>query len=367
VTDAHISEANDKPELGDIRPGEDLDWDALVPYLRNHIPGLEGDFAVKQFPNGSANLTYLLQFGATRLVLRRPPFGKIAPGAHDMRREYRVLSKLWEHFPPAPRAYHLGTDPDVIGSDFIVMEYRSGEVAWGRVPASMAHLPQAGRRMGFAVVDALADLHSLDPATSGLGDLGRPEGFVKRQVEGWTHRWTLVAAEAESPIADQLMTATSEALAAGLPDATRVSVLHNDYKLDNCQFRPGEPDQVNSVFDWDMATVGDPLIDLGTLLNYWPDPSDTPDDQPLTPLGLDSFGLPARAEVVERYGDRTGINVDLVAWYEAFACFKTAVVLQQLYARWKRGETNDSRMAERGAWVLPMARRSERILGRLSE
>lgn len=355
------SSTADKPETSEVRPGEELDWERLVAYLRGHIDGLEREFSVRQFPNGSANLTYLLCFGERPLVLRRPPFGQIAPGAHDMRREYKVLSRLWMHFPPAPRAFHLCTDHDVVGSDFIVVEYRSGVVVWGYVPSSMKNVEQVGWRIGKAVVETLAQLHLLDPAECGLEDLGRPEGFVKRQVEGWAYRWQLVASEE----ADELMTRTAERLAARLPAPQRASILHNDYKVDNCQFRPGEPDRVNAVFDWDMATLGDPLIDFGTLLNYWPDPADTPDDRPITPPGLDTLGLPPRAEITELYARITGLDLSCVAWYEAFACFRTAVVLQQLYARWQRGETKDPRMADRGAWVLPMARRAARILSGL--
>lgn len=346
-------------ELAEVRAGEELPWDRLVAYLGSELPELRGDFSVQQFPNGSANLTYLLRFGAQQVVLRRPPFGRIAPGAHDMRREYRVLSRLWRPFPPAPRAMHLCTDPEVIGSDFVIMEYRRGEVLWGRLSPSMAGLPDAARRVGRAVVAALAQLHLLDPADCELADLGRPDGFVARQVEGWHKRWDLVA----PPEGHGLMTEVAEALAAGLPSAPRVSILHNDFKLDNCQFTPGDPDRVNAVFDWDMATLGDPLIDLGTLLNYWPDPSDTPDDRPITPDGLDRMGLPSRSEVVDQYARATGLDLSAIRWYEAFACFKTAVVVQQLFARWQRGESSDPRMADRGAWVGPMSRRAARILG----
>jgi aminoglycoside phosphotransferase (APT) family kinase protein len=345
-------------EVAAVRPGEDLDWARLLGYLRSAVPELTGDFSVQQFPNGSANLTYLLHFGAQSVVLRRPPFGQIAPGAHDMRREYRVLSRLWRFFPPAPRALHLCADHDVVGSDFVIMEYRQGEVLWGRLSPSMAHLPEAARRVGRAVVGALAELHLLDPAECGLDDLGRPEGFVTRQVEGWRKRWELVApdrgAELTAEVADRLATE--------IPDPPRTSVLHNDFKIDNCQFTPGQPDRVHAVFDWDMATLGDPLIDFGTLLNYWPDPADTPNDRPLTPEGLDQMGLPSRQEVVEQYAEASGLDLSRIRWYEAFACFKTAVVVQQLYARWERGETTDARMAERGAWVGPMSRRAARIL-----
>ena len=348
----------DAREVTSVRPGEELDWDHLGAYLKENVPELEGEFSVEQFPNGSANLTYLLHFGSQAVVLRRPPFGQIAPGAHDMRREYRVLSRLWKYFGPAPRALHLCTDPEIVGSDFILMEYRRGEVLWGRLSSSMAPLPRAAERIGRAVVSALAALHLIDPGECGLADLGRPEGFVARQVDGWRQRWELVAPGQGV----ELMTEVADQLRQRLPQPQRMSILHNDYKLDNCQFVPGQPDQVNAVFDWDMATLGDPLIDIGTLLNYWPDPSDTLDDRPITPQGLDQMGLPTRREVIDLYAARTGLDLTDVRWYEAFACFKTAVVVQQLYARWARGETTDQRMAERGGWVGPMSRRAARIL-----
>ena len=348
----------DVQEVSAVRPGEALDWDRLVRYLREHVPQLTGEFSVEQFPNGSANLTYLLHFGSQLVVLRRPPFGQIAPGAHDMRREYRVLSRLWEWFPPAPRAIHLCTDAGVVGSDFVLTEYRRGEVLWGRLSSSMVPLWRPAERIGRAVVSALADLHVLDPAECGLGDLGRPDGFVARQVEGWRQRWELVAPEQGG----DLVTDVADQLQQRLPAPQRVSILHNDFKLDNCQFVAGQPDQVNAVFDWDMASLGDPLVDLGTLLNYWPDPADTADDRPFTPEGLDQMGLPTRDEVVDHYSRHSGLDLSEVRWYEAFACFKTAVVMQQLYIRWARGETSDERMAERGTWVGPMSRRAARIL-----
>jgi aminoglycoside phosphotransferase (APT) family kinase protein len=234
-------------------------------------------------------------------------------------------------------------------------------VIWGVLPESIKSLPNAATRVGQAVVQAQAELHLLDPSACGLGDLGRPDGFVRRQVDGWRQRWELVAPASPTDGAE-LMAAVAAQLAGSRPEPQRVSILHNDYKIDNCQFRPGEPDRVNAIFDWDMATIGDPLIDFGTLLNYWPDPSDTPDDRPLVPEGLDSMGLPSRQEVVDQYAATTGLDLGGIRWYEAFACFKTAVVLQQLFARWERGETSDARMSERGAWVGPMAKRASRLL-----
>jgi aminoglycoside phosphotransferase (APT) family kinase protein len=296
---------------------------------------------VLQFPSGSANLTYLLRIGRHELVLRRPPMGQIAPGAHDMKREYKVLSRLWRHFDRAPRAYLFCGDHGVVGADFFVMERRRGVVVRGEIPPSMRAHADVGRRIGFALVDAMADLHAVDPVGAGLGDLGRPEGFVERQVSGWARRWELARFE-DSPAA---MDDLHRRLLRRLPAMSRVSIVHNDLKLDNCQFDPGNPDRVASIFDWDMTTLGDPLIDLGTLLNYWPDPADPEHAQRTSHPGLARIGLPARAEIVAHYAARARIDPAAVAWWEAFALWKTVVVVQQLHRRWVRGESTDPRMA----------------------
>jgi aminoglycoside phosphotransferase (APT) family kinase protein len=313
---------------------------------------------VLQFPNGSANLTYCVRVGGRRFVVRRPPFGQLAPGAHDMKREYRTLSRLWQAYDPAPQAFAFCDDHSVIGSDFLVIDYRPGVVLWGVVPPSMANHRDVGRRVGLAVVDALADLHLVDPAAVGLAELGRPEGFLERQVAGWQKRWDLAALPDSTPAMQEV----GQRLAATLPASSYVSILHNDFKLDNCQFDPDDPDRVKSVFDWDQATLGDPFVDVGITLNYWPDPADVPGLEPIVNPGMESLGLPTRAEVVERYADRTGFDVGAVRWYEAFAAWKTAVILQQLYARWVRGESTDPRMADRGPMVAGQVRRAMAIL-----
>ena len=345
------------PEVAPVRPGEELPWDTLAAYVASHL-GLDPEMTVLQFPNGSANLTYLLTFDQGRFVLRRPPFGVIAPGAHDMRREFRVLSRLWSDYDRAPRAYLFCDDHDVIGSDFVVSEYRSGEVIWAAMTPSMAGLPDASRRVGFATVDALAELHLIDPAHCDLADLGRPIGFLERQLSGWRKRWEIVATAEH----DKLMSLVGAELERTRPSSPAAAILHNDFKLDNCQFEPGRPDRVRSVFDWDMATLGDPLVDLGTLLNYWPDPSDTDDDRALHVPGMEHLGLPTRAEVVDRYAERNPIALDRIEWYEAFACWKTNVILQQLDQRYVRGESTDERMASRGDNIGMLARRAARIL-----
>lgn len=353
-----------RPELAEaapVRPGEDLDWPKVAAYLEARLPGLDGGLEVLQFPNGSANLTYLLRFGGRPLVLRRPPFGRLAPGAHDMAREYRVLSRLWQAFPPAPRALLLCEDQDIIGATFFVMEFRPGVVIWDEIPEPMRRHADVARRVGFAVIRALADLHQVDYVSCGLVGLGRPDGFVARQVRGWRGRWEMVAAGAAGP-ARPLMHEVADTLELTLPQPQRAAILHNDLKLDNCQFDPADPDRVHSVFDWDMATLGDPLVDVGILLNYWPDPAAAPGDEGFYPPGQDSLGLPSRQEILAAYASATGLDLAGIGWYQAFACWKTAIVLQQLHDRYLRGETSDERMATRGDRVAELAARARRLL-----
>ncbi len=330
-----------------VRPGEELDWAAIDRYAREHIEELTGSLEVEQFPGGSANLTYLLRYGAQEFVLRRPPFGVIAPGAHDMRREYKVLSRLWKHTRLAPRAYAFCDDKSVCGADFFIMERRTGVVVRSEMPEELKKHDNVGRRLGFAVVDAMAELHSLDPVACELSDLGKPEGFAGRQVAGWSKRWSLVRPAND----DGLMDKIAEKLAAEVPTSQRTAFVHNDLKPDNMQFDTEDPDHAKSIFDWDMTTLGDPMIDLGTLVQYWPD-SDDPDYAAMTSQpGMLELGLPSRAEIVARYAEMSKLSMADLNWWVAFAYWKTCVVVTQLHTRWLRGESKDPRMAvigERG-------------------
>jgi aminoglycoside phosphotransferase (APT) family kinase protein len=349
-----------EPEVLSVRSGEDLDWSAIEAYLRENLSGeleIEGGFEVLQFPNGAANLTYLIRFGDLELVLRRPPFGRLAPGAHDMKREYKVLSRLWRYFDRAPRAYLFCDDAGVAGADFFVMERRRGEVIRGVIPENMRGHPDVGRRVGTALVEAMAAFHLLDPEACGLEDLGRPAGFVERQVSGWKKRWDLVA----QPATDASMSGVHARLAASIPRTERVSFVHNDLKLDNCMFDPSDPDVVTAFFDWDMTTLGDPLIDLGTLLNYWPDPSDGEQSRG-SHAGMERMGLPTRAEVKRIYGECSGFDMASVGWYEAFALWKTATVSAQLHHRWLVGDSTDPRMEAIGESVPRLAESADRLL-----
>jgi aminoglycoside phosphotransferase (APT) family kinase protein len=274
-----------------------------------------------------------------------------------MKREFKVLSTLWRHFDRAPRALLFCDDAAIAGADFFVMERCRGEVIRGVVPESMRTHRDVGRRLGTALVEAMADFHLLDPAECGLADLGRPEGFVERQVKGWKKRWDLVAMADH----DDVMNAVHQRLVKSIPAAQRVSFVHNDLKLDNCMFAPSNPDRVIAFFDWDMTTLGDPLIDLGTLLNYWPDPSDG--DHPRSShLGMEKMGLPSRADVKKIYAEQTGLDLSRAAWYDAFAQWKTATVVAQLHHRWLVGDSTDPRMETIAARVPALAQNAACLL-----
>jgi len=326
-------------ETAAVRPDEEMDWPRLTSYLTAHLDDAVGSMEVLQFPGGSANLTYLVRFENGReYVVRRPPLGPVAPGAHDMVREHKVLSRLHRGYAKAPQCYLLCEDESVIGATFIVSERRRGVVIRDEFPAEMRAHPRLATRTSNAVVDAMAELHNIDPASLELQNLGRPDGFVARQVSGWYQRWQLAKHEDVAAVEQ-----VHRCLQAQLPQPQRVSILHNDLKLDNCQFNPANPDVVTSVFDWDMATLGDPLIDLGTLLGYWPEKGDA-QPRAVRPVGADDE-FPTRAEITARYAAATGLDTSAADWYEAFALWKTAVVLQQIYIRYRRGQTRDERFA----------------------
>ncbi len=338
-----IPESRD--ETIEVRADERFDEPALAEYLRGKLTGAEGDPIVSQFAGGAANLTYQLDYGDHVYVLRRPPLGPVAPRAHDMGREYQVLSRIHSAYPPAPRAYVFCDDPSVIGAEFLVMERRYGTVVRRTMPESFAQLPGAPRELGEALVDGLADLHTVDYQSVGLGDLGRPEGFIERQVAGWHQRW-------EAAKADELpaMESAYSWLAAHLPVSRDYSLVHNDFKLDNCMFTSHDPSHLEAVFDWDMATLGDPLSDLGGLLAYWVEPSDPEGVKSFSPMPSGVDGFPSRSELVERYARRSGRDVAEIDFYHALGLYRVAVILAQLFIRWQRGQTRDERFA--GMWDI---------------
>jgi aminoglycoside phosphotransferase (APT) family kinase protein len=312
---------------------------------------------VAQFPGGHSNLTYQVRFGTTELVIRRPPLGPVPPTAHDMAREYRWLSAIHPVFPLAPRVYALCEDPAVIGSVFYVMERRHGIVVRDQEPSAIKNLPDVRRGVSLALVDALADLHAIDIAAAGLTHLGKPHGFVERQVRGWTDRWNRSRTH-DGPE----MEAVAQWLAESLPaNPAQPAIVHGDFKLDNLMLDPAEPCRLVAVFDWEMAALGDPLVDLGILLAYWV--ATAPPDQHdalATVTTLPGWLTPG--ELVERYAARSGRDLTRLKFYEVFALFKIAVVVQQIYYRFVNGQTSDPRFANLGERVAYLARRAASLL-----
>jgi aminoglycoside phosphotransferase (APT) family kinase protein len=337
--ESRTQRGGDPPETIPIRDDEDFDHEKLADYLRGKLPGAEQPLDVVQFAGGHANLTYLLRYGGREYVLRRPPLGPVAPTSHDMGREYRVLSVLHHAYPPAPQAYVFCEDPDIIGAPFFVMERRRGTVVRRTIPPEFGGGGDAdvNRRISEVLIDTLADLHQVDAQAVGLGSLGKPDGFLQRQIEGWAQRYERAKTD-EVPVVDEVVAWLRDNLPASPPP----TLLHNDWRLDNMMLDSNDPGKCVAVFDWDMCTRGDPLADVGTLLSAWVEESEGPAGSgPGMPSNTPGF-LTRRA-AVERYGKRRGVDVSNVPYYYVFGVFKIGVVVQQIYVRYHRGQTKDER------------------------
>jgi len=323
------------PDAAPVREGEQIDAQALAAYLRGKLDGVESGLTVRQFPGGHSNLTYLLETGGREYVLRRPPLGPVPPKAHDMAREYTVLGAVHPFFPQAPRVFLLCDDPAVIGAVFFVMERRHGLVLRREIPPQYAGEAGFGGRVSEAFVDCLAALHAVDVSQVMLG---KPAGFLQRQVSGWAERWQRAQTET-LPQMERLI----QWLTDRLPESPAPTLVHNDYKLDNLMLDAANPGRVEAVLDWEMATAGDPLVDLGCVMCYWPEAGDPPVRREALSSITTLPGWFTRAQIVERYARVTGRDVSGLGYYEVFGIFKIAVVLQQIYFRYRRGQTRDER------------------------
>lgn len=333
-----------------VRPDERFDEARLAEYLHDKLEGAGAPLTVRQFGGGAANLTYLLDYGEREYVLRRPPLGPVAPSAHDMNREFRVLSVLHQALPTAPRAYLYCDDSSVIGSTFFVMERRHGLVVRRSIPPEYAALPDAPRRMSEALVDALADLHHVDYSALGLDTLGKPAGFLERQIEGWYGRWHNARTHALPQ-----MEAVYGWLRDHLPPAGPPALVHNDYKLDNVMLAADDPGRLVAIFDWDMCTLGDPLSDLGALLTYWSQPDDSPSLQMTAMMPVGDSRFLSRAELVARYAERSGRDVSHIRFYHTLGLFRLVVICAQIYIRYQRGQTQDARFESFGPMIALLA------------
>ncbi len=325
-----------------VRAGEELDLAKLADFVDREL-GSHGAVSLEQFPGGHSNLTYLVHHGDREYVLRRPPVGSKVKSAHDMGREVAVLSKLAPVYARAPRVFAYEPTGELLGAPFYLMERRRGVILRKDLPAELAADHAAIRRVCELLVDALVELHAVDYIAAGLGDFGKPAGYIERQVTGWTERY------AGSQTDDiPAVTAVAAWLGSHRPADGPPALIHNDFKFDNVIFDPALQ-SITGVLDWEMTTIGDPLMDLGTSLSYWAQASD-PVMYHQLPFGPTARpGMMTREEVARRYLERSGRTTGDLVFYYAFGLLKTAVIAQQIYYRFKQGLTKDPRF---GAMIM---------------
>lgn len=335
------------PELRPPAETVPQDWEKLQRYLAALGLRFETDPTPRQFAGGFANLNYLIRLDGCEAVLRRPPLGILPPGAYDMARESKILTRLWQRFPLAPRSLHFCAESAVLGAPFQITEYRRGISLRNRLPEPIAADSSRCGKLGYMLIDVLTQLHRVDPATVGLAELGRPQGFLERALEGWVRRAQLAVQGWASPQTSRLMTELSAWLRRHrVPDGPAV-LLHNDFKLDNLLLDSLSLEPV-AVLDWDQGTRGDGLFDLATLLSYWVEAADPQPMHRLAQMPTALRGFPTRREAAERYAASSGRELSDFRFHRVLAQFKTAVIYQQLHARWRTGGTLDPRYAEFG-------------------
>ena len=322
-----------------VRAGEELDLARLSAYLSRQFDG-SGPVTVEQFPSGHSNLTYRVTWGDRELVLRRPPFGSQVKSAHDMGREYRVLSKLHEAYNVAPKVIVYCDDLSVLDAPFYLMEPIRGIILRRELPSGLVLSPATARQLSETFLDNLVRLHSLDYDKIGLGDLGKPQGYLERQVKGWIKRYHNSATH-DLPETGRI----SAWLTQHIPASSDATLIHNDYKYDNVVLDSNDITKIVGVLDWEMCTLGDPLSDLGTTLAYWTDASDPHELQEICAAPTTISGTLTRAQLAQRYALATGRSIRDMVFYLTFARFKVGVIVQQIYYRYAQGLTHDERFA----------------------
>jgi aminoglycoside phosphotransferase (APT) family kinase protein len=342
------------------RAGEELDVARITAYVRDTLPELKGPISVAQFPGGHSNLTYLITVGDTEMVLRRPPPGTKAATAHDMGREYRVLSHLHGVYPYAPKPYAYCEDESVIGAKFYLMQRFHGVILRKDLPKDMTLTPEQARTLCENVLDAQLLLHQVDYVKAGLADFGKPQGYVQRQVKGWSERF-VKAKTPDVPGCEQLMQWLHDKQPG---DSGHVAIIHNDYKFDNVVLDKHDPLKVIGVLDWEMATLGDPLMDLGCSLAYWVEKNDPPPLQ-LSRMGPTHLpGMPTRQELVQRYAQKSGIPIGKMDFYYVFGLFRLGVIAQQIYYRYYHKQVSDQRFAMFGQFVTYLSQVCEGVIAK---
>lgn len=347
---------NDKAK--EIREGEGLDTASVEGFLKENISGLDGEMTIRQFPSGFSNLTYLVTVGDREMVLRRPPVGANIKSAHDMGREYNIQKALKPVFPYCPEMLAYTEDDSVLGAPFYVMERMKGIILRKDLPKGMDLSAGQGRQLCETLLDVHIELHSIDVKGVGLDTLGKPEGFVKRQVDGWSDRYR----KAKTPDAPDCETVMSWLAEKMQPDTERPTIVHNDYRFDNVVLDPKDPMKIIGVLDWEMATYGDPLMDLGNTLAYWIEKGDSAEEQMMRLMPTTMDGALTRQELIDRYGEKTGRDMSKFDFYFCFGLFRLAVIAQQIYNRFYHGITKDERFALLIAGVQILEKAALRVI-----
>ena len=338
-----------------IRSGEELNLEALTQYCRQQLPDITENIEVLQFPSGYSNLTYLLKMGAQEWVLRRPPFGANIKSGHDMAREYRVLSGLKKVYNNIPTPILLCEDDTILGAHFYIMERVHGIIIRDTLPAEL-HKEEQLRTLSISAIDNLATIHKLDIQQAGLENLGRPNGYVERQISGWTRRYE----RSKTELIAQMDT-ISQWLTKNQPSEVAASIIHNDYKYDNLILDPHTL-SIKAVLDWEMATLGCPLMDFGCALGYWVQ-EDDPEEMFSLPLSATRYpGNLSRQEAAEQYVEQTGFAIERLDFYYVYGLWRLAIILQQIYARYKLGYTKDKRFANLIDGVHILAQRAVQVI-----
>jgi len=345
-------------EARSVRDEDQLEVGKVDAFLKQHVDGLRGMPTISQFPGGASNLTYLIKYGERELVLRRPPAGVKAKSAHDMLREARIMAALKPHYSRVPNILAISDDQAILGYDFYVMERLRGIILRRDMPADLGLDTDGVRRLCKGFIDRLVELHQVDASLPELACQGKGGGYIARQISGWSDRWRKALNDDTDPCEDVLTW-----LADKQPvRETAICVIHNDYRFDNVVLDPEHPLDIVGVLDWELSTLGDPLMDLGGSLGYWIQADDDPVFQSFRRQPTNAPGMLTRRELVQYYGERTGWNVDNFEYYEVFGLFRVMVIIQQIYRRFVLGQTTNPQFAGFGQAVAYLGNRCRKLI-----
>lgn len=336
-------------ELQDLekpqRKGEELDLEKLLPWINEYIPELEGEPQITQFSGGASNWTYRLTFQNQDLILRRAPLGKKAAGAHNMPREFRLQQKLKPHYPYVPGMLAVCEDETILGSAFYLMERLEGVILRKNIPHSLGWEKATTQAVCHTFWDKLIELHQVDYRKHGLDALGKGEGYVERQISGWNKRYAN-AITWNVPSGKKVM----RWLEANMPEKERLCIIHNDYRLDNVVLDVSNPEKILGVLDWEMAAIGDPLMDLGNSLAYWVQEKDDFFIKSMRRQPSNASGMMTRQEVIAYYASKSGISIGDFRFYRVYGLFRLAGIVQQIYYRYSKGFTHNK--AFKNFWMM---------------